>query len=105
MSPFILYSLDIVQTSPTTCTLSLGASTWTDVVATSVGTLVVGVLTGVLLGVLVYHCISKHRPHSPKPDSSSHQQTSPLYQEVSASAGEKIELRQNVAYGPVHKLD
>ena len=104
MSPFILYSLDIVQTSPST--LSQGASTWTVVVATSVGTLVLGVLTGVLLGILVYHCISKHRPHSPKPDSSSHQQTGPLYEEVSASsAGEKIELRQNVAYGPVHKLD
>jgi len=97
MSPFILYSLDIVQTSPTT--LSQGASTWTVVVATSVGTLVVGVLTGVLLGVLVYHCISKHRSHS----SSSHQQhPGPQYEEVPVTVRmDKIEVKDNIAYGPV----
>ena len=94
------FSLDIIQTTPTT--MSQGASTWIVVVVTGVSALVLGVLTG----ILVYHCISKHRSHSSKPGSSSHQQTDPLYEEISATdAGEKIELRTNKAYDPVQKIE
>ena len=68
--------------------------------------LVFGILTGLLTGILVYHCISKHRSPSSKPESSSEQHTGPLYEEVSATcAGEKIALRENMAYGPVQKLE
>lgn len=102
----ILFWLDIVQTTPTE--LSAGASTLILVVVTGISTLVVGVLTGVLTGVLVYHCIGKHRLHSSKPVSSSHQQqhTGPEYEEVSvAGVVEKIELRDNLAYGPMQRIE
>lgn len=65
------------------------------IVATGIITLVIGVLTG----VLVYHCISKHRSHS----SSSHQQhQGPQYEEVPVTVRmDKIEVKDNIAYGPV----
>ena len=60
---------------------------------TGVTTLVIGVLTG----VLVYHCINKYRSQMSK----SEQRTGPVYEEVSVSTAKvKIELRENVAYGP-----
>jgi len=44
-----------------------------------------------------YHCISKYRSQIPKQE----QQTGPVYEEVPASTARmKIELRENVAYGP-----
>ena len=62
----------------------------------------------VVVGVLVYYCICKHRSQQrSKRESSSHQQqqveqTGPVYEEVpGTSKNEKIELRENTAYGPV----
>lgn len=78
------------------------------VVVTGISALVVGVLTGVLIGLLVYHCIGKHQLHSSKPVSSSHQQqqTGPEYEEVSvAGTVETIELRDNIAYGPMQRIE
>lgn len=106
MSSNFLFSLDIVQTTLTT--LSTGADMWIVVVVASISMLVVGVLAGVLTGCLVYHCISKHRLQSSKPDSSSHQQrqAGPEYEEVFVtSAVEKIEMRENMAYGPVQRIE
>ena len=71
-------------------------------VITGTITLVVGVLTGVLL----HHCIIKYRSQSSKAVSSSHQQqqeTGPEYEEVSID--KKIELRENVAYGPAKSIE
>ena len=68
-------------------------------------TAVVIFITGFLAGVLVYHCISKHRSQSSKPESTSYQQpqavsssspppqASPEYEKV-------IELEENMAYRP-----
>ena len=75
-----------------------------------VTTVVVFFMAGVLTGALVYHCISKHRSQSSgfKPESCSHQQqqAGPQYEEVSTtSAGEKIEIRRNMAYAPVQKIE
>jgi len=85
--------------------LTTGAAVGIAVVTTAV----VFFMAGVLTGALVYHCISKHRPQisGSKPDSSSHQQQAgPQYEEVSTtSAGEKIELRRNMAYEPVKKIE
>jgi len=63
-------------------------------------------MAGVLTGALVYHCISKHRSQRSKPESSSHQQQQAEYEEVSTtSAGEKIEIRRNMEYEPVQKIE
>ena len=61
----------------------------------------------VLVGVLAYHCICKHRSQQiSKHESSSHQQrqveqSGPVYEEVPSASGNKIELRDNTAYGPL----
>lgn len=81
---------------------------WIVVVVTGISTLVVGVFAGVLTGFLLYHCVSKHRSQSSKPETSLHQQrqTGPEYEEVFVtSAVEKIELRENMAYGPVQRIE
>ena len=72
----------------------------------------VGVTTalavGVLAGIFLYHCISKHQSQSSKPETSTHQQqqAGPEYEDVSATRVErKIELRENVAYGPAQKIE
>ena len=73
----------------------------------------VGVTTalvvGVLAGIFLYHCISKHQSQSSKPKTSTHQQqqvAGPEYEDVSATRVErKIELRENVAYGPAQKIE
>ena len=63
----------------------------------------IALTVGFLAGVLVYHCISNHRPQSSKTESSAHQQhkavsacntlqqTGPEYEEV-------VELRRNRSY-------
>ena len=70
---------------------------------TTVVTGTVALIVGFLAGVLVYHCISYHRPPTSKPETSSHQQqkevspcnplqlTGPEYEEV-------VELRRNRSY-------
>ena len=72
----------------------------------------VGVTTalavGVLAGIFLYHCISKHQSQSSKPETSTHQlqQAGPEYEDVSATRVErKIELRENVAYGPAQRIE
>ena len=62
-------------------------------------------LAGVLAGVLVYHCINKYQLESSKPESSSQpqHQAGPVYEEVPASIEDKIELRENMAYGPMKR--
>ena len=70
---------------------------------TTVVTGTVALIVGFLAGVLVYHCISYHRPRTSKLDPSSHQQqkevsacnpqqlTGPEYEEV-------VELKRNRSY-------
>ena len=80
-------------------TLSTGATAGITAAVTGTTALVIGLLTG----VLVYHCINKCRSKKPKPQ----QETVPDYELVSAttSGGEKIEVRENMAYGPVQKIE
>ena len=80
-------------------TLSTGAAVGITAVFTGTTALIIGLLTG----VLVYHCINKCRSKKPKPQ----QETVPDYELVSAttSGGEKIELRENMAYSPVQKIE
>ena len=88
---------DSVQTTFSTCPA-------VEVVAAITGTiaLVTGSLAGFLAGVLLYHCINSHRSQSYKLSSHQQRQAGPVYEGVSA---EKLELRENVAYGPVQKIE
>ena len=100
--------VDVICTSAET-TLSAGATISTGaavgITAVVVGT--IALIIGVLAGVLVYHCINKHRFQSSKPETSSHQQqqaavpqqrAGPEYEEV-------VELKENMAYGPVQSIE
>ena len=75
------------------------------VAVTGTTTLTVGVLAGVLL----YYCISKHRSQSTKVSShKQQQQTVSSSEEVSAqgiSREEKIDQRENLAYGSMQKIE
>ena len=91
-----------VQTTFSTCPAVEVAAAVTGTI-----TLVVGVLTVVLMGGLLFYCINKHQSQSSKPESSSHQQqqaavpqqrAGPEYEEV-------VELKENMAYGPVQSIE
>ena len=64
-------------------------------------------VVGVVAGVLVYHCTRNHCPQNPKPKSSTHQQQAdPEYDDMPATSGkERIEQRENKAYGPVLRIE
>ena len=69
-------------------------------------------LLGALAAVLVYHCISKHQSRL-KSASTSYQQQQTEYEEVQAAqeyevpvtSGAEIELRENMACGPVQPIE
>ena len=74
------------------------------VAATATITLTVGVLTGVLL----YYCISKHQSQGVKVSSHQQQQAVSSSEKVSAqtiSQEEKIDQRENLAYGVAQKIE
>ena len=69
----------------------------------------IALTVGVLTGVLLYYCISKHQSQGVK--ISSHQQQQQAVsssEEVSAQATsqeEKIDQRENLAYGSMQKIE
>ena len=69
--------------------------------------LVVAFIVGVLTGVLLFYCISKAQSRCFKPETSSNQQqqVGPEYEDIQAISREKIELRENKAYGPVQRIE
>lgn len=90
--------------------LTIGATVGMTVVITAI----VIILAEALVGIFLFYCINKHKSQSSKTDPSSHQQhqavsssnalqqTGPVYEEVPiADQNEKIELKENMAYGPV----
>ena len=92
---------DIALTSLSTdATLSTGVA-----VGIAIITGTIALVVGVLAGVLLHHCIIKYQSQSSKPESSSHQQrqAGPEYEEVPVD--KKIELRENVAYGPAQSIE
>ena len=69
---------------------------------------VVGFIVGVLLaGVLLFFCIRKPQSQCSKPETSSNQQQQavPEYEDIHAISRERIELRENRAYGPVQRIE
>ena len=86
-------------TSHTSETLSTSVA-----VGIAVITGTIALVVGVLAGVLLHHCIIKYRSKSSKAESSSHQQQQggPEYEVVPVD--KKIELRDNVAYGPAQSI-
>ena len=68
---------------------------------------VVAFIVGVLAGVLLFYCISKPQSQCSKSETSSNQQqqVGPEYEEIQAIHREKIELRENMAYGPAQRIE
>ena len=69
--------------------------------------LVVAFIVCVLAGVLLFYCISKPHSQRSKSETSSNQQqqAGPEYEEIQGIHREKIELRENMAYGPVQRIE
>ena len=82
-------------------------------VAVGITAVITGAITlvvGVLVGVLAYHCIIKYHLQNSKPESSpnSLQQTvtsSNPQQRAGPEYEEVVELKENMAYGPVHSIE
>ena len=72
--------------------------------STAVVCLLVAFVAGTVCGVLLTVCISrwnkKRRSSKPAPNTQEQQQTVVVYEEVDTQS-KKIELKENVAYGPV----
>ena len=97
-----VYSADYVRTTFSTCpAVEITAA------VTGITVLVVGVLAGFLAGILVYHCISKHRFESLKPESSSHQQQQAVVplQQAGPEYEDLVELKENMAYVPAQSIE
>ena len=66
--------------------------------------LLVAFITGTLCGALLTVCISRwnKKGHSSKPalNTQEQQQAAVVYEEVDTMQSKKIELKENVAYGP-----
>ena len=95
-------SLDFVQTTSSTCpAVEITAA------VTGIIILVFGVLAGFLAGILVYHCISKHRFESLKPETFSHQQQQAVVplQQASPEYEDVVELKENMAYVPAQSIE
>ena len=79
-------------------------STAAAIAITSVICLLVAFITGALCGALLIVCISrwnkKGRSSKPAPNTQEQQQAAVVYEEVDTQS-KKIELKENVAYGPV----
>ena len=80
-------------------------STAAVIAITAVLCLLVAFIAGTVCGVLLTVCISRwnKKGHSskPAPNTQEQQQTVAVYEEVDTLQSKKIELEQNVAYGPV----
>ena len=67
--------------------------------------LLVAFIAGTVYGVLLTVCISrwnkKRRTSKPAPNTQEQQQTVVVYEDVDTLQSQKIELKGNVAYGPV----
>ena len=71
-------------------------------------TAIVCLITGALFGALVTVCISRwnKKGHSskPAPNTQEQPQAVAVYEEVDTMQSQKIELKENVAYGPVKPI-
>ena len=89
---------DTATTNPELATAGLTAGT---IVGISVSIFLVSFCAGALLAALItYCCVRRRKKNSgqPHPSSSEGPQPAPVYDEVGAG---KLELKENVAYGPV----
>ena len=84
----------------TDATLSTGVA-----VGIAVVTGTIALVVGVLAGVLLHHCFIKCRSQSSKAESPSHQQQQAGLEYEEVPVDKKIELRENVAYGPAQSIE
>ena len=99
-----LLMLHCYPQSTLTPTADKSLSTSAAVAITAVVFLLVAFIAGTVCGALVNVCISrwnkKRRSSKPAPNTQEQQQASVVYEEVDTQS-KKIELKENVAYGPV----
>ena len=79
--------------------LSTVATATITAVVCSLVTFITGALCGALLTVCIIRCNKKGRSSKPAPNAQEQQQAAVVYEEVDPQS-KKIELKENVAYGP-----
>ena len=90
----------ILTLVPADKSLSTAATVAITTIVCSLVTFITGALCGALLTVCISRWNKKRRSSKPVPNTQEQQQTVVLYEEVDAQS-KKIEVKQNVAYGPV----
>ena len=96
----IQYNIQLILTPTPDKSLSTAATIAITAVVCSLVTFIAGTVCGVLLTVCISRWNKKRRSSKPAPNTQEQQQTVAVYEEVD-TLSKKIELEQNVAYGPV----
>ena len=98
MYSFVL--LQLILTSPLEKSLSTAATAAITTIACSLVTFIAGTVCGVLITVCISRWNKKRRNSKAAPNTQEQQQTVAVYEDVDTQS-QKVELKENVAYGPV----
>ena len=94
------YYVNLIFTPAPDKSLSTAATTAIAAIVCSLVTFITGALCGALLTVCISRWNKKGRSSKPAPNTQEQQQAAVVYEEVDTQS-KKIELKENVAYGPV----
>ena len=83
--------------------LSTAATAAITAIVCSLVTFITGTLCGALVPVCIIRWNKKERSSKPPPNTQEQQQAAVVYEEVDTLRSQKIELKENVAYGPVNQ--
>ena len=97
----IQYNIQLILTPAPEKNLSTATAVAISAVVCSLVVFIAGTVCGVLLTVCISRWNKKRRSSKPAPNTQEQQQTVVVYEEVDTLKSQKIELEQNVAYGPV----
>ena len=100
LSFLLIVHTNLILTPLPDKSLSTAATIAISAVVCSLVTFITGALCGVLLTVCISRWNKKRCSSKPAPNTQEQQQTVAVYEEVDTQS-KKIELEQNVAYGPV----
>ena len=97
----IQYNIQLILTPTPDKSLSTATAVAISAVVCSLVVFIAGALCGVLLTVCISRWNKKRCSSKPAPNTQEQQQAAVVYEEVDTLQSQKIELEQNVAYGPV----